>query len=81
MLHTPSLFWLQLGGTLSLPWGLYILIAQRSPEKPALNNVTEVGTARKAGLGALLVVSVLTLLPNLVSLAEDLGMGLDSSML
>ncbi|XP_047164560.1 probable zinc metalloprotease EGY1, chloroplastic [Vigna umbellata] len=37
-----------LGGPLSLPWGLYVLLCQRAPEKPCLNDVTEAGTWRKA---------------------------------
>ncbi|KGN53907.1 probable zinc metalloprotease EGY1, chloroplastic [Cucumis sativus] len=65
-----------LGGPLSLPWGLYVLICQRSPEKPCLNDVTEVGTWRKAAVTLAVFLVVLTLLPVWDELAEELGMGL-----
>lgn len=62
-----------LGGPLSLPWGLYVLICQRTPEKPCLNDVTEVGTWRKAALAVAVFLVVLTLLPVWDELAEELG--------
>lgn len=65
-----------LGGPLSLPWGLYVLICQRTPEKPCLNDVTEVGTWRKALLSITILLIVLTLLPVWDELAEELGIGL-----
>lgn len=65
-----------LGGPLSLPWGLYVLICQRSPEKPCLNDVTEVGTWRKAAVTLAVFLVVLTLLPVWDELAEELGIGL-----
>lgn len=65
-----------LGGPLSLPWGLYVLICQRAPEKPCLNDVTEVGSWRKAVVVATTFLVVLTLLPIWDELAEELGIGL-----
>ncbi|KAK4777465.1 hypothetical protein SAY87_017652 [Trapa incisa] len=65
-----------LGGPLSLPWGLYVLICQRSPEKPCLNDVTEVGTWRKAVVAVGIILAILTLLPVWDELAEELGIGL-----
>lgn len=65
-----------LGGPLSLPWGLYVLICQRSPEKPCLNDVTEVGTWRKTVLTVAIFLVVLTLIPVWDELAEELGIGL-----
>lgn len=65
-----------LGGPLSLPWGLYVLICQRTPEKPCLNDVTEVGTWRKGIVVAAIFLVVLTLLPVWDELAEELGIGL-----
>ncbi|CAO2820287.1 unnamed protein product [Amaranthus hypochondriacus] len=65
-----------LGGPLSLPWGLYVLICQRTPEKPCLNDVTEVGTWRKSVLIGAIFLVVLTLLPVWDELAEELGIGL-----
>ncbi|XP_027068572.2 probable zinc metalloprotease EGY1, chloroplastic isoform X1 [Coffea arabica] len=65
-----------LGGPLSLPWGLYVLICQRTPEKPCLNDVTEVGNWRRAILSVAIFLVVLTLLPVWDELAEELGIGL-----
>uniref|UniRef100_A0A7N0TTU7 Peptidase M50 domain-containing protein n=1 Tax=Kalanchoe fedtschenkoi TaxID=63787 RepID=A0A7N0TTU7_KALFE len=75
-LTTYTLLGLGLGGPLSLPWGLYVLICQRTPEKPCLNDVTEVGTWRKALLASAILFVILTLLPVWDELAEELGMGL-----
>ncbi|CAK7341533.1 unnamed protein product [Dovyalis caffra] len=65
-----------LGGPLSLPWGIYILICQRAPEKPCLNDVSEVGTWRKAAVVTAIFLVALTLLPVWDELAEELGIGL-----
>ncbi|XP_042050310.1 probable zinc metalloprotease EGY1, chloroplastic [Salvia splendens] len=69
-----------LGGPLSLPWGLYVLICQRNPEKPCLNDVSEVGTWRKAVFAAAIFLVVMTLLPVWDELAEELGIGLVTSL-
>ncbi|XP_062214365.1 probable zinc metalloprotease EGY1, chloroplastic isoform X2 [Phragmites australis] len=68
-----------LGGPLSLPWGLYVLICQRTPEKPCLNDVSDVGTWRRAALIVSVFLVVLTLIPLWDELAEDLGVGLVTS--
>ncbi|XWS64895.1 hypothetical protein CRYUN_Cryun05aG0043500 [Craigia yunnanensis] len=68
-----------IGGPLSLPWGLYVLICQRTPEKPCLNDVTEVGTWRKMAITVTIFLLVLTLLPVWDELAEELGIGLVST--
>lgn len=65
-----------LGGPLSLPWGLYVIICQRTPEKPCLNDVTEVGTWRKAIVTVAIFLVLFTLLPVWDELAEELGIGL-----
>ncbi|KAH9627137.1 hypothetical protein KSS87_018377 [Heliosperma pusillum] len=65
-----------LGGPLSLPWGLYVLICQRTPEKPCLNDVTEVRTWRKTAVGVAIFLVVMILLPVWDELAEELGIGL-----
>ncbi|KAG9136751.1 hypothetical protein Leryth_004511 [Lithospermum erythrorhizon] len=67
-----------LGGPLSLPWGLYVLLCQRDPEKPCLNDVSEVGTWRRLLLIVMTTLVVLTLLPVWDELAEELGIGLVS---
>ncbi|KAJ7971946.1 Peptidase M50 family protein [Quillaja saponaria] len=65
-----------LGGPLSLPWGLYVLICQRTPEKQCLNDVTEVGAWRRSLVMVSIVFVVLTLFPVWDNLAEELGIGL-----
>ncbi|MED6187061.1 putative zinc metalloprotease egy1, chloroplastic [Stylosanthes scabra] len=65
-----------IGGPLSLPWGLYVILCQRTPEKPCLNDVTEVGTWRKTLVAAAIFLVVFTLLPVWDELAEELGIGL-----
>ncbi|KAG0481289.1 hypothetical protein HPP92_011794 [Vanilla planifolia] len=65
-----------LGGPLSLPWGLYVLICQRTSEKPCLNDVSEVGRLRQTVVIAAISVVVFTLLPLWDELAEELGIGL-----
>ncbi|XP_058204241.1 probable zinc metalloprotease EGY1, chloroplastic [Rhododendron vialii] len=65
-----------LGGPLSLPWGLYVLICQRRPEKPCLDDVTDVGGWRRAVLTVAIILVMLTLLPVWDELAEELGIGL-----
>ncbi|XP_019458254.1 PREDICTED: probable zinc metalloprotease EGY1, chloroplastic [Lupinus angustifolius] len=65
-----------LGGPLSLPWGLYVILCQRTPEKPCLNDVSEVGTWRKTFVVIATFLVVLTLLPVWDELAEELGIGL-----
>ncbi|KAL6519600.1 putative zinc metalloprotease egy1, chloroplastic [Orobanche minor] len=69
-----------LGGPLSLPWGLYVLICQRAQEKPCLNEVTEVGNWRKAVFVAAIVLVAMTLFPVWDDLAEELGIGLVTSL-
>jgi len=49
---------------------------QRTPEKPCLNDVTEVGSWRKAVVVVAIFLVVLTLLPIWDELAEELGIGL-----
>lgn len=52
------------------------IFVQRTPEKSCLNDVSEVGTWRKAVVVAAIVLVVLTLLPIWDELAEELGVGL-----
>ncbi|GAY39998.1 hypothetical protein CUMW_048670 [Citrus unshiu] len=56
--------------------GLYVIICQRTPEKPCLNDVTEVGTWRKAIVTVAIFLVLFTLLPVWDELAEELGIGL-----
>lgn len=52
------------------------LHAQRTPEKPCLNDVSEVGTWRQTVLAIFIFLVALTLLPVWDELAEELGIGL-----
>ncbi len=62
-----------------LNWYNQMINAQRTPEKPCLNDVTEVGTWRKMVVAVAIFLVVLTLLPVWDELAEELGIGLVSS--
>jgi hypothetical protein len=63
--------------SLAVPGNLLsIIYFQRSPEKPCLNDVTDVGTWRKALVVASIFLVVLTLLPVWDELAEEVGIGL-----
>ncbi|THG19557.1 hypothetical protein TEA_016248 [Camellia sinensis var. sinensis] len=64
--------WHELGGPLSLPWGLYMLMRQRAPEKPCLNDVTDWNMEETVLTVAIFLV-VLTLLPVWDELAKELG--------
>ena len=57
-------------------WHCLKLYDQRTPEKPCLNDVTEVATWRKAFVAVAIFLVVLTLLPVWDELAEELGIGL-----
>jgi hypothetical protein len=58
---------------------LLVIFAQRTPEKPCLNDVSDVGTWRRAALIVSVFLVVLTLIPLWDELAEDLGVGLVTS--
>jgi len=54
-------------------------LSQRTPEKPCLNDVSDVGSWRRAALIASVFLVVLTLIPLWDELAEELGVGLVTS--
>jgi hypothetical protein len=56
------------------------MFSQRSPEKPCLNDVTEVGTWRQTFVGVAIFLAVLTLLPVWDELADELGIGLVTTL-
>ena len=55
--------------------------SQRAFERPCLNDVTEVGLARKVTLGVSILLAVAALLPLWDDLAEYIGIGLGTTML
>lgn len=63
-----------LGGALSLTFGLYALIVQRTPERQPLDAVTPPDDARKKAATAALVASLATLLPLSLSLPPSAPM-------
>lgn len=56
-----------------------VMYPQRTPEKPCLDDVSDVGTWRRGALIASVFLVVLILIPLWDELAEDLGVGLVSS--
>lgn len=62
-----------LAGSLSLPWGLYVLIAQRSPEKAPLDGVTQPGPERRRAVGISVALALAILLPAASALSGLAG--------
>jgi len=60
------------GGALSLPFGLYVLLIQRPSERYIQDSVTDVGESRKTLATVLLLLSTVVLLPNVPAVAESL---------
>eukprot|EP00798_Chlamydomonas_sp_ICE-L_P007411 gene7411-539_t len=54
-----------LGGPLALPFGLYVVLCQRTPERYIKDNVAPAGEGRQAATVAALLVALLILLPML----------------
>jgi hypothetical protein len=54
-------------------------LSQRTPEKPCLNDVSDIGGWRRTALIASVFLVVLTLIPLWDELAEELGVGLVTS--
>lgn len=64
-----------LGSSLSLPFGLYVLIVQRSAEKHIQDSVSPVGEARQTATAAAVLMAILVLLPFAPELGDQLGVG------
>lgn len=56
-----------LGSSLALPFGLYVLICQRTPEKYVQDKITPAAGGRQTALAVLIIASILILLPMLPS--------------
>ena len=52
-----------LAGPLSLSWGLFVLVAQRRPERAPLDSVSLIGPPRKKAAVAMVVLALFALLP------------------
>ncbi len=64
-----------LGSTLALPFGLYVIICQRTAEKHIRDSVTPAGSGREAATLAAVLAAVLVLLPLAPELADSFGVG------
>jgi hypothetical protein len=59
-----------LGGELALPFGLYVLLLQRTAEQYIQDSVTEVSEGRKSLAAVLVFLSFFVLLPNIPEVAD-----------
>lgn len=65
-----------IGSSLSLPFGLYVLICRRSAERYVRDSVTPVPKARRAATAAAVLAAVLVLLPVAPEVADQVvGVG------
>ncbi|GAX77964.1 hypothetical protein CEUSTIGMA_g5406.t1 [Chlamydomonas eustigma] len=64
-----------LGSTLALPFGLYVIITQRTAEKYIRDSVSTAGQEREAATLVALLTAILVLLPLAPELAASLGVG------
>ena len=64
-----------LGSSLALPFGLYVIICQRTAEKYIKDSVTPVGQGREAATAVAVLAAVLILLPLAPELADSFGVG------
>lgn len=64
-----------LGSSLSLPFGLYVLICQRSAEKYIKDNVTGVAGAKQTATAVAVLTAILILVPMAPELAQSVGVG------
>ncbi len=60
-----------LGGELALPFGLYVLLLQRTAEQYIQDSVTEVSEGRKSLAAVLVFLSFFVLLPNIPEIADN----------
>ena len=70
-----------LGSSLSLPFGLYVLICQRTAERYVQDNLSPVSDARRTAAAIAILTSVLVLLPMAPELADTVGVGPQSPFL
>ncbi|GIM06679.1 hypothetical protein Vretimale_10954, partial [Volvox reticuliferus] len=64
-----------LGSSLSLPFGLYVIICQRTAEKYIKDNVTPVSDAKRTATAAAVLAAILILVPMAPELAQSIGVG------
>lgn len=64
-----------LGSSLSLPFGLYVLICQRNAEKYIKDSVTGVATEKQIATAAAVLTAILILVPLAPEFAQQMGVG------
>ncbi|KAF8071032.1 EGY1 [Scenedesmus sp. PABB004] len=64
-----------LGSSLSLPFGLYVLICQRSAEKYIQDSVSPVAGAKQTATAVAVLTAVLVLVPMAPEVAQSVGVG------
>ena len=64
-----------LGSSLSLPFGLYVLICQRSAERYIQDSVTPVSSGKQSATAVAVLTAVLVLLPMAPEVAQSVGVG------
>lgn len=64
-----------LGSSLSLPFGLYVLICQREAEKFIQDEVSPIADQKRAATAVAILTAVLILLPMAPELADSVGVG------
>lgn len=64
-----------LGSSLSLPFGLYVLICQRSAEKFIQDNVSPVASSKQTATAIAVLTAILVLVPMAPEVAQSVGVG------
>lgn len=64
-----------LGSSLSLPFGLYVLICQRTAERYIKDTVTPVSGAKQTATAVAILTAILILVPMAPELAQSVGVG------
>ena len=64
-----------MGSSLSLPFGLYVLICQRTAERYVQDSVSPLGDASQRATAVAVLAAVLVLLPMAPELADSVGVG------
>lgn len=64
-----------LGSSLSLPYGIYVLICQRNAERYIQDNLSPISDQRRIAAAVLVLTAILVLLPMAPEIADTAGIG------
>lgn len=64
-----------LGSSLSLPYGIYVLICQRNAERYIQDNMSPISDQRRIAAAVLVLTAILVLLPMAPEIADTAGIG------